>query len=147
MRRPARAALPPGSLALADAFAAGAALQRAPVALDGSDLLLLQYTGGTTGLSKGAALSHRNLIANVEHSRRSCRRAAAGRGGRRHGDSAVPHLRADGELPVLLRDRRAELARRQSARHGRPDRRAEGRAAVGVRRRQHAVCGSRAIRG
>lgn len=35
------AALPPGSLALADAFAAGAALQRAPVALDGSDLLLL----------------------------------------------------------------------------------------------------------
>ena len=31
-----------------------------------SDLALLQYTGGTTGIAKGAALSHRNLIANIE---------------------------------------------------------------------------------
>ena len=31
-----------------------------------SDLALLQYTGGTTGVAKGAALSHRNLIANIE---------------------------------------------------------------------------------
>jgi long-chain acyl-CoA synthetase len=36
------------------------------VPLDGEDLLFLQYTGGTTGLSKGAALSHRNLVANTE---------------------------------------------------------------------------------
>src|SRR6516165_8867176 len=35
-------------------------------ALTGDDLLFLQYTGGTTGLSKGAALSHRNLVANTE---------------------------------------------------------------------------------
>ena len=38
----------------------------APVALSGDDLLFLQYTGGTTGLSKGAALTHRNLVANTE---------------------------------------------------------------------------------
>ena len=32
---------------------------------DPEDLALLQYTGGTTGLSKGAMLTHRNLVANV----------------------------------------------------------------------------------
>ncbi|MEQ9050325.1 MAG: AMP-binding protein, partial [Marinoscillum sp.] len=31
-----------------------------------TDLALLQYTGGTTGVAKGAALSHRNLLANIE---------------------------------------------------------------------------------
>ncbi len=36
-----------------------------PVPLSGRDLACLQYTGGTTGLSKGAMLSHGNLVANV----------------------------------------------------------------------------------
>jgi long-chain acyl-CoA synthetase len=35
----------------------------------GSDLAVLQYTGGTTGLSKGAMLTHRNLLANAYQTR------------------------------------------------------------------------------
>src|SRR5215211_2380379 len=53
-------------VAFSDALARGAELAFTPVALNGDDLLFLQYTGGTTGLSKGAALSHRNLVANTE---------------------------------------------------------------------------------
>src|SRR5262249_714440 len=49
-----------------DAVGQGADLPFGPVTLCGDDLLFLQYTGGTTGLSKGAALSHRNLVANTE---------------------------------------------------------------------------------
>lgn len=43
----------------------GAYLPLATVQSGADDVLILQYTGGTTGLSKGAALSHRNLLANV----------------------------------------------------------------------------------
>src|SRR5262249_31464524 len=53
-------------VALSDAFAQGGDLAFTPVALSGDDLLFLQYTGGTTGPSKGAALTHRNLVANTE---------------------------------------------------------------------------------
>jgi long-chain acyl-CoA synthetase len=54
------------AVTLRTALAKGNTLQHEPVAVSGDDLLFLQYTGGTTGLSKGAALSHRNLVANTE---------------------------------------------------------------------------------
>ncbi len=53
-------------IAFSDVIAEGGGYAFAPVALRGDDLLFLQYTGGTTGLSKGAALTHRNLVANTE---------------------------------------------------------------------------------
>jgi long-chain acyl-CoA synthetase len=36
------------------------------VALTHDDIAFLQYTGGTTGVAKGAVLTHRNLVANVQ---------------------------------------------------------------------------------
>ena len=54
------------AIRFADALAQGAQLAFSRVKTNGDDLLFLQYTGGTTGVSKGAALSHRNLVANTE---------------------------------------------------------------------------------
>lgn len=50
---------------LNDVIESGHDLSFTPVPLNQSDLIYLQYTGGTTGLSKGAMLSHGNLVANV----------------------------------------------------------------------------------
>ena len=46
---------------------ASGALKREVIGLD--DVAFLQYTGGTTGVSKGAVLTHRNIVANVLQSR------------------------------------------------------------------------------
>jgi len=66
---PGAGALPestlPNPIRLPSMLAEGAALPHRHVPLVQEDIAFLQYTGGTTGLSKGAALVHRNVIANV----------------------------------------------------------------------------------
>lgn len=58
----------PGAVRFNQAMTKGAKLTFKPVKVVGSDLAFLQYTGGTTGPSKGAMLTHRNMVANLEQS-------------------------------------------------------------------------------
>ncbi len=55
----------PDAIRLRDAIGEGGSLRLQDPGVSHEDLAVLQYTGGTTGVSKGAALSHRNLIANL----------------------------------------------------------------------------------
>ena len=56
----------PGALGFKAALARGASLQLAPPILDPGEIAFLQYTGGTTGVAKGAMLTHRNMVANLQ---------------------------------------------------------------------------------
>ncbi|MBD7986604.1 long-chain fatty acid--CoA ligase [Luteimonas sp. Sa2BVA3] len=55
-----------GTIRFRDALKAGAAHAMPDVAIDSGDIAFLQYTGGTTGVAKGAMLTHRNLVANMQ---------------------------------------------------------------------------------
>ncbi|MDN7127747.1 long-chain-fatty-acid--CoA ligase FadD [Pseudidiomarina sp. 1APR75-33.1] len=55
-----------GTVTFRDVLAKGAKATYQRPEVSGDDLAFLQYTGGTTGLAKGAMLSHRNMVANLE---------------------------------------------------------------------------------
>ena len=55
----------PGAVRYNDAISKGASATLTRPTIGPEDAAVLQYTGGTTGVSKGAVLVHRNLIANV----------------------------------------------------------------------------------
>jgi long-chain acyl-CoA synthetase len=55
-----------GAVSFHDALSAGSELTYQKPEVNNADIAFIQYTGGTTGVSKGALLTHRNLIANVE---------------------------------------------------------------------------------
>jgi long-chain acyl-CoA synthetase len=55
----------PKALKFNDVLAKGQGLPIVEACPDANDVAVLQYTGGTTGVAKGAMLTHRNLIANM----------------------------------------------------------------------------------
>jgi len=59
----------PGSIRLNDAMRQGRKLALGRVPLAHADLAFLQYTGGTTGVAKGAMLTHGNMVANMLQAR------------------------------------------------------------------------------
>ena len=55
----------PGAVPFNDAISQGRGKSFKPAQIGPDDIAVLQYTGGTTGVSKGAVLLHRNLVANI----------------------------------------------------------------------------------
>jgi len=53
------------SIAFKEMLRKGSRLKLSEVDINSEDLAFLQYTGGTTGIAKGAMLTHRNMVANV----------------------------------------------------------------------------------
>jgi long-chain acyl-CoA synthetase len=56
----------PGSCGWGEVLSEGAGKPMTPFDVGHEDIAFLQYTGGTTGVSKGAMLLHRNILANIE---------------------------------------------------------------------------------
>ncbi len=91
----------PGALRFRDLMHEFAGRSPAAVTLGHADLAFLQYTGGTTGVAKGAMLSHGNMVANVLQAHAWFSQGAHHVWHVLHRAAAVPHLFADRELPAV----------------------------------------------
>jgi long-chain acyl-CoA synthetase len=58
----------PGAVRFKDTLTLGRMQSLPEIDIDSEDIAFLQYTGGTTGVAKGAMLTHRNLVANMQQS-------------------------------------------------------------------------------
>ena len=110
----------PGATNFNDALAAGRNAELTPVKIGPDDIAFLQYTGGTTGVAKGAMLLHRNLVANMLQveawQSAAARRAAQGRPHHhRHSAAALSHIRTNGMLAACRTRRRVVSAHPKSA--------------------------------
>lgn len=59
----------PDAISFRRAMHLGYRMQYIKPEITGDDLAFLQYTGGTTGIAKGAMLTHRNMLANLEQAK------------------------------------------------------------------------------
>lgn len=57
------------SIGFKEVMRLGDKVRFSPIEINGDDLAFLQYTGGTTGVAKGAMLTHRNMVANIEQAK------------------------------------------------------------------------------
>ncbi|WP_312242397.1 long-chain-fatty-acid--CoA ligase FadD [Pantoea sp.] len=78
----------PGAIAFRSALQEGALMAYQRPDILNSDLAFLQYTGGTTGVAKGAMLTHRNMQANLEQTKATY--GSLLRDGKEHVVTALP---------------------------------------------------------
>ena len=133
-----------GAIRFNDAVTAGRSMKFDRPKISPDDVAFLQYTGGTTGVSKGATLLHRNVLANVLQNDAWLQPAleegpACRADVHRLRAAALSHLRTDGLLPDGSARRRRQSFDSQSARHGRLHQGTDEIPGQQLPRRQHAL--------
>jgi long-chain acyl-CoA synthetase len=92
----------PDAISFRSALQNGYRMQYVKPEVVSEDLAFLQYTGGTTGVAKGAMLTHRNMLANLEQVNATYGPLLhPGKEPGGNGPTAVSHFCANDELPAV----------------------------------------------